>query len=811
MDSCFRSTVITWGVKSMALSLSGSVTLFAATCHVPPSPRSTGEQDIDERMCHSFQHDPPQLADGAASGVGTVAYDAGTVHVAPLGLARPVTLPGTGTTTYGELMVNVLRDEARELRRMWGCEESYIVENAGRQILRHDSPPTQSDVNEWVARARYRYRHRFESRLGEAANLERQATALADLLRAEGVHVAQTESPPPSSSSATAETPAAGTAEASAPLPGPAPSVVPYVVAGLASVRADAQKLRTQIEDHERSISTAIAKRMFESPTVHPTDSNVAYWSRRVRVEARVRDGRQAKYAEALEAQAARAQRWLSSGVWEIAAESSSGASAPAGPGAHSVTVGCVQARGPRSAPYKSARLGGRGVFGPTGRTTGCSAAGPQACDIRLLNRAGQLKKTWEDRETFVREYIAARMLRQGTRNPSAKDVRRWRRSGICRYCTQARDRLQRAQSLVDEAEALRARLEASGVAVPHLEEGGGTGPGASTTPDRPEHTLTFAELAIIKIKEEARRLRQEWGRGEGIYVAQHVAHNMLYNSDYSPTDAVLRSWQSTATKNFRRRVAAHLEKASRLEAQAVNLESELVSAISESRGPQASPHAETESDERSQAPTGQRHKRAREPPPAPPDDPGEGPSRRRPGPPALPLWFSPVTSVTVSRPSWLTMKPPTAPQPRLRSTTPLHLEGQAAAPPASAATSQASPVARVHVTEAAGARPSGVSVVRRRLRREADSSASRSESPHPHPKKKWLLASVEMSAPRPPSPHALGVSQHLPEQSKAGPAAAEPVSSVAAHESRVTTPRPLYSHWALRSLPLKKRPPRER
>ncbi|PFH33873.1 KRUF family protein [Besnoitia besnoiti] len=210
----------------------------------------------------------------------------------------------------------------------------------------------------------------------------------------------------------------------------------------------------------------------------------------------------------------------------------------------------------------------------------------------KMRKTARQLLRTWTNKDTFVYQHVAQRMLREEIRDLDSDELDRWRRRAARTYSEGWRYRIRNATDMLIDAANLEARLAAAGVAIrtsPSTNADDTEARGPSTTEFLPG-SLTFAELAVEKLRHDASEIRHVWGRGRDTYVAQRVADHMVHQKHPAPHPAAVRQLTKSAVATYKRESRGKLRLALKMETEADQVEKEVAAARERARSERRSP-----------------------------------------------------------------------------------------------------------------------------------------------------------------------------------------------------------------------------
>ncbi|PFH34000.1 KRUF family protein [Besnoitia besnoiti] len=267
---------------------------------------------------------------------------------------------------------------------------------------------------------------------------------------------------------------------------------------------------------------------------------------------------------------------------------------------------------------------------------------------IRQLRRsAAALTQSWGDRNAYTVNNIADR-LRREKMDPTLQQLRRWYKIAHDYHRARSGTRLDEARALLDKAQLLETQMREAGVSLPsEVDRPVG---GASQEPTSRQHSgpsstsagpvRTFAEVAAAKLRREAADLRLTWGAGKSMYTAQFLADHMARNNNPNPGASLLMKWRCEAVNRYNRVADGKLSLAAALDAEAEDIEKEVVAVIPRARDPESDSSDQEGAQDPRETPT------STGPSSSPTAHSGAGPSVTA-APSSVPsLWFAPATSV---------------------------------------------------------------------------------------------------------------------------------------------------------------------
>ncbi|PFH33999.1 KRUF family protein [Besnoitia besnoiti] len=267
---------------------------------------------------------------------------------------------------------------------------------------------------------------------------------------------------------------------------------------------------------------------------------------------------------------------------------------------------------------------------------------------IRQLRRsAAALTRFWGDRNAYTVNNIADR-LRREKMDPTLKQLRRWYKIARIMHYARSGSRLDEARALLDKAQLLETQMREAGVSLPsEVDRPVG---GASQEPTSRQHSgpsstsagpvRTFAEVAAAKLRREAADLRLTWGAGKSMYTAQFLADHMARYNNPNPGASLLKQWTYQAVNQYNRMADGKLSLAAALDAEAKDIEKEVVAVIPRARDPESDSSDQEGAQDPRETPT------STGPSSSPTAHSGAGPSVTA-APSSVPsLWFAPATSV---------------------------------------------------------------------------------------------------------------------------------------------------------------------
>ncbi|KEP61261.1 UNVERIFIED_CONTAM: KRUF family protein [Hammondia hammondi] len=571
--------------------------------------------------------------------------DSGIKSSAPggLGLARTVSLEGRGEVTYGQLAIEKLRRDAKDIRDEWGDEETYVKIRLGRRMMTQRA--SGADLQTWRWAAVSRYRLRSAARLGQASDLEALANRVGTMLEAAGVDVSgsggDSVSRPETTEGASRTDGDGLTPDVASDTSASGSSSGTYLQVGVNKLKKEAAALRKLAENKDLYIAQQVGVRMAQSRRLDPSNRQVDQYRSQARSQYVQRLERWLRTA---------AQREALAGEWEK--QIAAGAVTPLGPveGTSSSKKAIKEAAGPDSTAGRPAARG-RGRRKRESRDEGTTATVPpessesgapkakaqmsslsgtllgstvtvpghgtlpyaQLAMDGLRRRALVLTRDWEDRGRYIRSKLASRLIRNNDRNPPPATWQRWIQEARGKHAYFACLRLQDAADLRRVADKLEKEAAAAGVflrtsqeisTLPSESAGhpqaaqGEESPGPSHVSTLQEADLTFAHLAITNLRRQAQEIRSLWCTGKEMYTACQLAERMVRFEQPSPPAALLTKWLAEARLRHGRSCSANIRKAERLEAQALALEHELDELLSATSAIGAEPSPDIESTE---------------------------------------------------------------------------------------------------------------------------------------------------------------------------------------------------------------------
>ncbi|PFH33996.1 KRUF family protein [Besnoitia besnoiti] len=541
-------------------------------------------------------HSPHQeSAEAAGSHERKRGKSSTTTQAAPWKFARSVHVPGVGETTYGALVTQRLRMTAAELRREWSREAVNVAASIGCQSLKRGKLPSASELVDMEMPIRKRFRTRSGARLEEAAELERRAEEIERQLQAAGIQVPA----PLEANEAVGDIQVASDENAAATTSTtarPGDDILSYVRLGVTKLRKELRQLKALWSSIERYVPEAVAQSMFHALDTHP--------------------GRRPRHCAS--GGKRRTQTRAATDPRRRPSEPQAGTSLGT-----SLLASSIEVRGHEGVTY--AELA-----------------------IRQLRRsAAALTQSWGDRNAYTVNNIADR-LRREKMDPTLKQLRRWYKIALAAHRTRSGPRLDEARALLDKAQLLETQMREAGVSLPsEVDRPVG---GASQEPTSRQHSgpsstsagpvRTFAEVAAAKLRREAADLRLTWGAGKSMYTAQILADHMARHNNPNPGASLLKQWTYKAVNQYNLMADGKLSLAAALDAEAEDIEKEVVAVIPRARDPESDSSDQEGAQDPRETPT------STGPSSSPTAHSGAGPSVTA-APSSVPsLWFAPATSV---------------------------------------------------------------------------------------------------------------------------------------------------------------------
>ncbi|KEP61262.1 UNVERIFIED_CONTAM: KRUF family protein [Hammondia hammondi] len=584
--------------------------------------------------------------------------DSGIKSSAPggLGLARTVSLEGRGEVTYGQLAIEKLRRDAKDIREEWGCKDMYVKMIVGRRVLKKCAAVTRSQVTRMATEARNKHDRRSHAQLRQASELEALANRVATMLEAAGVDVSgsggDSVSRPETTEGASRTDGDGLTPDVASDTSASGSSSGTYLQVGVNKLKKEAAALRKLAENKDLYIAQQVGVRVAQSTSIDPTDRRIAQWLAQARTRYYNSSQLWQQKAAELEALAGEREKQIAAGTLtplgpvEGTSSSKKAIKEAAGPDS---TAGRPVARGrgrrkqkPRdegrasavppellesSVPEAKAQMSSlRGTFfGSAIEVPGCDPITyVQLAIDKMRQEAESSEEKYRSAAAFIQDNLAWRMLQENDRDPPPETTRRWMKLAARRFSYRSCVSLQEAADLRRAADKLEKEAAAAGVLLRTSQEptappseSAGRSQAAQTEgiaggphiPIPGERDVTFAHIAIAGLRRKAKKIRAIWCCGKKMYIAIQVALRMVRTRQLSPPENTLRVWITEARNRHSRRSDKKTKLAEQLEAQALALEQELNSLLSSARAHEAYPPPVTEETGESTPPLSTRFK----------------------------------------------------------------------------------------------------------------------------------------------------------------------------------------------------------
>ncbi|KEP60440.1 UNVERIFIED_CONTAM: KRUF family protein [Hammondia hammondi] len=540
-----------------------------------------------------------------------------------VGLAHMVSVPGRGEVPYGWLAIQLLREEASQLRALWENEDRFVQQSVGRTLVSKSVRSTSSQVQRLMVNARNRYRMRSTARLQAAAKMESTAADVAAKLQAAGVEIPpsagdSTLPPAPSDQDSRAGTDASapGTASVSEARE---LTIQSCVRCGVSRLREEVQELEEVSANKPLYVAQRLAKRILRSVSQTTNRLIISEWRYEAcRAHTQKMRGLRGR-VETLRSLAEEWEKRLASGALADEDPDEGTSSRKRKPQRASGTETMTDRPAGRQCERQRKQAAGEGAISEAprapsmitssqaaqaegslrGTVLGSSVELPGLGSVpyiklainKLRLDAALLRRKWEDGEKYVKVRIAEHLHEENNRMPAPAVLARWIKRARHKTYRRRRVRLQESVEYDTLATELERRAVADGILLPsgpasplHGAECAGDleaaefeeGSGGPHTSGRGGAEVTFAHLAIENRRHQAEAIDATWGHGEEQFVAERVAYQMVRRHEPSPDPSTLQDWIHCERTCYRSRARDRQGKASQLKAQADALEQEL-------------------------------------------------------------------------------------------------------------------------------------------------------------------------------------------------------------------------------------------